>query len=163
MRWVPAVRVDMLGLAFQFTALSVIAVKPFRLRNQIAAFCLLLLGLYTKQTFLAIPAASILLIGLIRPARAIWLACGFALAGLSILLTLAWLTDGGVIKHWIVYNINPFLLKNILFAEFNSIQRIWQRLLRQDLELSGLPSPAFIGTSGEIGAHWYPHGFQAAH
>lgn len=120
MQWVPFARVDMLGLALQFTALSVIAVKPFRLRNQIVCFCLLLMGLYTKQNFLVIPAASVLLIALIRPARAIWLACGLATAGLSILLILAWVTNGGVIKHWIVYNINPFHFQNVPSAELNN-------------------------------------------
>src|ERR1035437_1186348 len=60
MQWVPLARVDMLGLALQFTALSLLSVSPFRLRNQVAAACLLLLGLYTKQSLLAVPAASVL-------------------------------------------------------------------------------------------------------
>jgi hypothetical protein len=120
MQWVPFARVDMLGLALQFTGLSLIAVKPFRLRNQIACFCLLLMGLYTKQNFIVIPAASILLIGLIRPVRAMWLACGLATAGLSILSILAWATDGGVLKHWIAYNINPFHFQNVPAAELQN-------------------------------------------
>ena len=117
MQWVPFARVDMLGLALQFTGLSLITVKPFRLRNQIVCFCLLLLGLYTKQSLLAIPAASVLMIGLIRPVRAIWLACALAAAGLSILSIMAWATDGGVLKHWIAYNINPFHFKRALDIE----------------------------------------------
>src|SRR5450759_1332409 len=92
MQWVPLARVDMLGLALQFTALSVLGVKAVRTRNQVVAFCLLLLGLYTKQALRAIPAASVLLIGLIRPARAVWLACSLLAAGLSVALVLAWAT-----------------------------------------------------------------------
>jgi hypothetical protein len=114
MQWAPWARVDMLGLALQFTALSVLSVRPFRLRNQIVAFGLLLLGLYTKQSLLAIPAASVLLVGLIRPARALWLACGLAAAGLSILLVLAWATNGAIVRHWILYNVNPFSWKQAL-------------------------------------------------
>jgi len=117
MQWVPLARVDMLGLAFQFTALIVICVKPFRLRNQIAGFCLLFLGLYTKQSLLAIPLASVLLVGIIRPGRAIRLFCAFLAAGVGVLLILAWLTGGGVIRHWFIYNINPFHLKHALSAE----------------------------------------------
>ena len=108
MRWVPLARVDMLGLALQFTGLSVLSVRPFRLRHQMVAVCLLLLGLYTKQSLLAIPAAPLLLIGFIRPARAMWLACGLFAAGLSVFLILVWVTDGGVIRHWLLYNVNPF-------------------------------------------------------
>ena len=144
MEWVPFARVDLLGLAFQFTGLSLIAVKPFRLRNQIACFFLLLLGLYTKQNFLVIPAASILLIGLIRPARAIWLACGLAVAGLSILLMLAWVTNGGVIKHWIVYNFNPFHFQHALEEE------LWNSTNLAALIAAGLG--AFWLTFP--GAHW---------
>ena len=118
MRWVPLARVDMLGLALQFTGLSAICVRPFRLRSQAVAFFLLLLGLYTKQSLLAIPAASVLLISLIRPARAMWLAGGLLAAGLGVLLSLAWATDGGVIRHWILYNVNPFSLGNALAMEF---------------------------------------------
>jgi hypothetical protein len=119
MVWVPYARVDMLGLALQFTGLSIIAVRPFRLRNQILAFCLLLLGLYTKQSLVSIPVASVLLIALIRPVRALWLASGLLAAGLGILAFLAWITDGGVIRHWLLYNVNPFHLKDIVFGEFH--------------------------------------------
>jgi hypothetical protein len=113
MAWVPLARVDILGLALQFTGLSVLCVRPLRLRNQIVAVGLLLLGVYTKQSLLAIPAASILLLGLIRPARAMWLAGGFLAAGLGVFLILAWATDGGVVRHWILYNVHPFHLQNL--------------------------------------------------
>jgi hypothetical protein len=117
MQWVPLARVDLLGLAMQFTGLSVLSARPFRLRNQTVAFCLLLLGLCTKQSLIAIPAASILLISLIRPARAMWLACGLLAAGLGVFLTFAWATDGGTIRHWILYNLNPFRLSRAITSE----------------------------------------------
>lgn len=117
MQWVPLARVDMLGLALQFTSLCVLSVKPFRLRNQMVACCLLLLGLYTKQSLLAIPTASILLIGLIRPARAIRLACGLLASGVGVFLILAWATDGLIVRHWIFYNVNPFSWKHALDQE----------------------------------------------
>jgi hypothetical protein len=120
MQWVPLARVDMLGLALQFTGLSMLSVGRFRFRNQMAAFCLLLLGLYTKQSFVAIPAASVLLIGLIRPARAIWLACGLLAAGLSVFLVLVWVTNGVIIRHWILYNVNPFHLGHALVWEWKA-------------------------------------------
>ena len=78
---------------------------------------LLLLGLYTKQSLLALPAATILLLALIRPAKAILLACALAATGLGVLLALAWATGGGVIRHWILYNVNPFHLKDVILFE----------------------------------------------
>jgi hypothetical protein len=113
-QWSPWARVDLLGLAFQLTGLSVLAVKPFRLRNQIVAFGLLLLGLFTKQSLVAIPAASILLMVVIRPVRALLLAAGMAAAGAAIVLVLAWQTQGSVLRHWILYNVNPFRMKQAL-------------------------------------------------
>ena len=113
-QWSPWARVDMLGLAFQLTGLSILAVKPFRLRNQIVAFGLLLLGLFTKQSLVAIPAASILLMVVIRPVRALLLAAGMAAAGAAIVLVLAWQTQGSVLRHWILYNVNPFRVKQAL-------------------------------------------------
>ncbi len=124
MQWVPRARVDMLALSFQFTGLAVMCVLPFRLRNQIAGFFLLLLGLYTKQSLLAIPVASVLLIGLVRPSRAIRLFCAFMAAGLGILLVLAWLTHGGVIKHWFVYNLNPFRFASVPARELDVSRNI---------------------------------------
>ncbi len=124
MQWVPLARVDMLGLAFQFTALSVLSVKPFRLRNQIVAFGLLLLGLYTKQSLLAIPAASVLLVALIRPFRAMGLFLSLAGAGVSIFLILNRITHGGVLNHWLVYNLNPFHLRHLLPEELDSSTNI---------------------------------------
>lgn len=120
--WSPWARVDMLGLAFQFTGLSILTVKPFRLRNQIIAFVLLLLGLFTKQSLVAIPAASILLMGLIRPVRALLLAAGLAAAGAAIVLVLAWQTQGSILRHWILYNVNPFRVKQALtlLAQYSS-------------------------------------------
>jgi hypothetical protein len=117
MQWVPWARVDMLGLALQFTALILLIAGRPRLPDQIAAFGLLLLGVYTKQTLLSIPAASIALMGLIRPVRAIWLTLALAVAGLGVLLAFVLATDGMVLRHWILYNVNPFHLKQALTLE----------------------------------------------
>jgi hypothetical protein len=120
MRWVPLARVDLLGLALQFSALSVLSIRRFRLPNQLVAFFLLLLGVYTKQSLLAIPAASVLLVGLIRPARALRLAAGLAAAGLAVFLAFAWVTNGGTIRHWIVYNVNPFRASRAISMELST-------------------------------------------
>lgn len=118
MIWVPLARVDLLGIALQFSALSVLCIRRFRFPNQMAAFFLLLLGLYTKQSLLAIPAASVLLIGLIRPSRALQLAGGFAATGLAVFLAFAWVTDGGTVRHWIIYNVHPFNLLAAIRQEY---------------------------------------------
>lgn len=121
MQWVPWARVDMLGLALQFTALSLLIVKRFRVGSQVVAMALLLLGLYTKQSLLSVPTACILLIAAIRLSRAVWLAACLGAAGLSVFLVLAWATNGMVLRHWILYNVNPFHWKQALTlqAEFS--------------------------------------------
>lgn len=111
MRWIPLARVDMLGIALQFTALCLLILGARggrRLWIEIAAVVLLLLGVYTKQSLLAIPAAAFLLVGITRPRRALALASGFAFAGLAVFALFAWATDGGTVKHWVLYNVNRF-------------------------------------------------------
>lgn len=120
MQWAPLARVDLLGLALEFTAIGILCLGKSRSRNYIAACTLLLLGLYTKQSLLAMPAAAILLTGLIRPARAVRMAGSLVVAGLTVLLILAKVTDGGVIRHWFLYNVNPFHLSTGLFAQLGA-------------------------------------------
>jgi len=147
MRWVPLARVDVMGLALQFSALSVLSIRRFRLTNQVVAFFLLLLGVYTKQSLLAIPAASVLLIGSIRPSRALRLAGGLAAAGLAVFLAFAWATDGGTIRHWIVYNVNPFNLGGAIAAEWSASTNL-AALIATGLAAFWLTIP------GASGARW---------
>ncbi len=114
LEWVPYARVDLLGLALQFTALALICAGLPSLPNHALAFLLLLLGLYTKQSLVAIPAAAILLVAAVRPMRALWLTLALIASGGGILLMLAWVTDGGVLKHWLLYNLNPFYVRSAL-------------------------------------------------
>lgn len=124
MMWAPLARVDMLGLALQFTALTILCAQPLRTSRQLVAVLLLLVGIYTKQTLVAIPAAAILLLALIRPLRALFLAALLCVSGLAVLLILAEATHGGVIRHWILYNINPFHLSNALDYETRFTARL---------------------------------------
>lgn len=150
--WSPLARVNMLGLAFQFTALSILTLKRFRLPGQVCAFGLLLLGLYTKQTMVAIPAASVILIGLIRPARALWLACGLAAAGSIVLLILAWATGGMIFRHWILYNVNPFRLKQALTLEWEHSRNL-ALLIGAGLAAFWLTVPAANGAAWRNWSH----------
>lgn len=150
MRWVPFARVDIMGLALQFTALSVVVAGAFRLRNQVVACFLLLLGIYTKQSLIAIPAATILLIGLIRPLRAVWLVCGLLAAGLGILLILARATDGGVIRHWMLYNVNRYHFMEAVYIELGVSTTI-PALIAAGLAAFWLAVP---GASGKWRSNW---------
>ncbi len=118
--WLPLARVDVMGVALQYCALAILVLGRFRWRNQIAAMMFLLLGVYTKQTLMAMPAAALLFLACIRLPRAIQLAAVFASAGTALLAASVWLTKGGVILHWFLYNISPFS---------------WQRALNTELAL----------------------------
>jgi hypothetical protein len=140
MLWVPLARVDMLGVALQFTALSLLIVYRFRWSIQLIAFGLLLLGVYTKQSLLAIPAAAILLLAAIRPVRAAKLAAGFVLAGAAVFFAFVWATDGGVIQHWIFYNVNPFFVSRTIELETLMLNNL-ELLVAAGLTVSWLVCP----------------------
>jgi hypothetical protein len=153
MRWAPLARVDLLGLAVEFTALSLITLKRFKPTPQLAACFLLLLGLYTKQSLIAIPAASILLVGIILPVRGLWLSGVLIAAGVSVFLVFMWLTDGGVLRHWFYYNINPFHLGTAIFYEL-ALSANLSLPIAAGLATLWLVAPQAKGTQGDTVSLW---------
>lgn len=72
------------------------------------AMVLFVLAVYTKQTFIACPAAA-LLVWLVRdPRYAVRLGLTGLVLGAALLAWLAWMTDGGFLRHIFLYNINPY-------------------------------------------------------
>lgn len=106
--WAPLMRVDMLATALSFAGVysAMLALKrpPFML---LASACFVA-AVYTKQTSIVAPAAVFLTFLLVRPKLA-WACAGLCVAlGLAALGALAWMTDGGFIRHIFLYNVNRF-------------------------------------------------------
>jgi hypothetical protein len=104
--WAPLMRVDMLafalglaGIRFGFAALR----RPAFVHA--AALCFVA-AIFTKQTAIAAPAATFLVLLLVRP-RTAWAGIATCLVlGTAVLGALALATDGGFLRHVFLYNIN---------------------------------------------------------
>jgi hypothetical protein len=108
--WSPLMRVDMLGMALTYGGIA-LAVRSFRNPAWLyAAMLCFVAACYTKQTFIAAPAAALLVQAVRNPRLAARAgAAGFALGG-TILAALCWHTNGGFLRHILFYNINRFSL-----------------------------------------------------
>ncbi|MGP1281899.1 MAG: hypothetical protein ACTS1X_02885 [Parasphingopyxis sp.] len=106
--WAPLMRVDMLAFALSFAgfyfALRALD-KSWLIHCAALAF---VLAVFTKQTMIAAPAAAFLVLLLVRPRLAIAGIATCVVAGLVALGVLAWLTDGGFLRHVFLYNVNRF-------------------------------------------------------
>jgi hypothetical protein len=96
-----AVMLDFLGIWLGLAALR----RPWLIHLAGLAF---VAAVYTKQTSIAAPAALYLLLLAIRPALALRGMATAFVAGFTILVALIWATDGGVLRHLFLYNINRF-------------------------------------------------------
>ncbi|HEX8534554.1 MAG TPA: hypothetical protein VF662_10330 [Allosphingosinicella sp.] len=114
--WTPLMRVDMLALAFSFAGLY-LALRAFeRPAFVYAAAIAFVCAVYTKQIMVAAPAASFLVMLILRPRTA---AAGIATCialGLAILLGMNWVTDGGFSRHVFGYNASTVNLKQLLLV-----------------------------------------------
>jgi hypothetical protein len=104
--WAPLMRVDMLafalglgGIGFGLAALR----RPAFVHA--AALCFVV-AIFTKQTAIAAPAATFLVLLLVRPRTAQAGIAACLLLGTAALAALAIATDGGFLRHIFLYNIN---------------------------------------------------------
>jgi hypothetical protein len=122
--WSPLMRVDMTALFLSFLGVYFGLQAPERPRYVYVSALFFLLALYTKQTAVAAPLATLLVLMVIRPRLA---GAGFITAlgfGLLTMLALQLSTDGRFIEHIIYYNINRIdfsLLKNIFKMAFQHL------------------------------------------
>ncbi|MEA3035686.1 MAG: hypothetical protein QOH04_1451 [Sphingomonadales bacterium] len=104
--WAPLMRVDMLAFAFGLAGIrfGLAALRRPALVHA-AALCFVA-AIFTKQTAIAAPAATFLVLLLVRPrtAKAGIAAC--LLLGTAALAAFAFATDGGFLRHIFLYNIN---------------------------------------------------------
>jgi hypothetical protein len=106
--WSPLMRVDMLAVALSFLGVWWAArseSRPWLLYLAVVAFAL---ALYTKQTCIAAPIATVSVMLWVDCRRTLK-ACGLGLllAGAA-LAVLNWATHGGFLRHILLYNLNRY-------------------------------------------------------
>lgn len=106
--WAPLMRVDMVSIALSFAGLFV-GMRALERPGLIAASAALFVAaVFTKQTAIVAPAALFLTFLLLRPRSAWFFAAWCVGLGLIVLGVLAVATDGGFLRHILLYNANRF-------------------------------------------------------
>jgi 4-amino-4-deoxy-L-arabinose transferase-like glycosyltransferase len=106
--WAGYMRVDMLAAALSLAGLALTLNAANQRGPLVAAAVCFVLAIYTKQTSVAAPAAAFVALWLTRP-RAAWLLFVLcAMMGLSALAGLSLASQGGFLRHILLYNINRF-------------------------------------------------------
>ncbi|MBU1867374.1 MAG: hypothetical protein KKD13_02750, partial [Candidatus Margulisbacteria bacterium] len=106
LHWSALIRVDLPGIFLMMLALALYLARPKRFA-WLFIFPLLL-GLFTKHTLIAFPAAIIADSLIARDKSALKSIGVFCLLGLTIFLVLSYLTDGLFYQHIVTYSILPW-------------------------------------------------------
>ncbi|MEA3061165.1 MAG: hypothetical protein QOJ94_946 [Sphingomonadales bacterium] len=104
--WAPLMRVDMLAFAFGLAGIRFGLAALHRPAFIHAAALCFVAAIFTKQTAIAAPAATFLVLLLVRPRTASAGIAACLLLGTAVLAALALATDGGFLRHVFLYNIN---------------------------------------------------------
>jgi len=160
--WAPLFRVDLIGLLFSVAGLYVIwrANSQRRLFTDYSLYLaaiLFLLGLYTKQSFLAAPLAALLWLLFYNWRRALLLAGLLLLLGLPPFLLLNQATQGGFAFGLLEANVNPFSAR-LLLGQVAAFLRTFAVLFLLAVYAwvdrlhyhSAHPSPGRGGEGGEV-------------
>lgn len=123
--WAPLMRVDMVATAFSLGGIWLAMRALTRpLLIHAAAVCFVA-AVFTKQTAIAAPVATFLTLLALRPRVAL---AGMATSlgvGLAALAMLEWMTNGGFLRHILLYNINRFDLSRLslvaMIVEFHGL------------------------------------------
>jgi hypothetical protein len=104
--WAPLMRVDMLAFALGLAGIRFgLAALRRRAFVHAAALCFVA-AIFTKQTAIAAPAATFLVLLVVRPRTAWTGIAACLLLGTAVLAALAIATDGGFLRHIFLYNLN---------------------------------------------------------
>ena len=114
--WSPLFRVDMPATALSFLGVWCAVRSVDHPRQLYLALIAFVLAVYTKQSSLAAPLATVPVMLLATRARTIK-ACGLGfLLGMVALALLMWVTHGGFLRHIILYNLNRYNLGTAFLA-----------------------------------------------
>lgn len=111
--WALLMRVDMMAISLSLAG-TWFGIRAITRPSEVylAAICFVA-AFFTKQTAVAAPVAVFATLLLLRPATA-WRGIALSVAlGVTILGSLALATDGGILRHLFLYNINRFDLREL--------------------------------------------------
>lgn len=111
--WAPLMRVDMVAVALSVLGVCFGVRSPERPRLVHAAALCFVAAVYTKQTALAAPFATFFVLALVRPGLAVAGVATCVVVGGLLVGALTWATDGGFLRHLVLYNINRFDLSRL--------------------------------------------------
>lgn len=106
--WAPLMRVDMLAVALGLLGMLCAALAPARPGLLPLAGLVFVAALYTRQSAIAAPAATLGVMLLVMPGAALRAALLAGCLGLAGLLGMSLATDGGFLRHVVGYNVNRF-------------------------------------------------------
>lgn len=112
--WAPQMRVDALAAFFALAGMWCVIQSDRRPALVYLAAILFVLSVFTKQVSIVAPAASFGALLLLRPRRALPAIAITIALGAVVLAALAWQTNGGVLRHLFLYNINRFEMSRLL-------------------------------------------------
>ena len=115
MKWTGYARVDMLGIVLSVAGLAIFILAGSRSRWSYVSFVLFVAAIFTKQTFVAAPAACLLAALFVDWRQAMRLGVAFAAMGAIALGILTWKTNGGLITHLFMYNQNSFSVVRMIY------------------------------------------------
>ena len=101
-------RVDMLAIAFSLLGLLCFTTSRIGSWRPYLGMVFFVLGVFTKQTALTAPLAAMAVTAVVAPRQALkLLGFGLVLGAVPMAILIA-ITDGGVLRHLVSYNINRF-------------------------------------------------------
>lgn len=106
--WSPLMRVDMLAVALNFIGVACVTTYRGRPGRLMAGALFFLLAMFTKQTALAASLATFPVMLLVDRRRTVAVGCVALVVGLTAVLLLSWRTDGGFLRHILLYNLNRY-------------------------------------------------------
>jgi hypothetical protein len=112
----PLMRVDMLAVALSFLGVWCATRSGDRVWLLYVAMTVFVLAAFTKQTCITAPLATMAVMALVHPKRTLKVFCFGVLLGSVALLILTWMTDGGFLRHLVLYNINRYSLSLAVHA-----------------------------------------------
>jgi hypothetical protein len=112
--WSMLMRVDLLAVALSFLAVWCVVTSVGRPWRLYAGAFLFLAAMFTKQTSIAAPLATFPVMLLIDRRRTLAVSAAVLLAGLALLLLLNAYTDGGFLRHIVLYNINRYQFSAVI-------------------------------------------------
>jgi hypothetical protein len=112
----PLMRVDMLAIALSFLGVWCATGTENRPWQLYVAMVLFVLAAFTKQTCIIAPLATMAVVALVNPKRALKVSCFGLLLGSVALLIMTWATNGGFLRHIVLYNVNRYSLRLVALA-----------------------------------------------